>query len=149
MAVLDAHGAPLGVGAAGDVLDFVERVLDVGLEIGAGIHVLLGHGIAGIDGEHGLHLQVFAPLEELQQAHAVRRVIAPGAGMRGPVDQGADGLLPVEALGDAIVGAVVATGAIVGAVVAAGAIVGAAVGVAAEPQALSNMPSATTTVMAR
>ena len=41
MAVAGALGAPFCGGVAGDVLDFVERVLHVGLEVRAGVHVLL------------------------------------------------------------------------------------------------------------
>ena len=41
MAVLGALRAPLGVGVAGYVLDFIERILYVGLELGARIDVLL------------------------------------------------------------------------------------------------------------
>jgi len=50
MAVVDADCAPFGVGAACDVFDLVECILHVGIEIGAGIYMLLGHGVAGIDG---------------------------------------------------------------------------------------------------
>jgi hypothetical protein len=67
-------------------------------------------GVAGVDGEHGLHLQVFAPLQKLEQAHAVGRVVAPGAGVGGAVDQRADGLLPIEALGDVVALKIVAAG---------------------------------------
>ena len=62
--------------------------------------MLAAQRVAGVDGEHGIHLEVFAPLQKLEQAHAVIGVIAPGAGMRGAVDERADGLLPVEAVGD-------------------------------------------------
>ena len=41
VAVFGALGSPLCGGVAGDVLDLVERVLNVGLEVGAGVDVLL------------------------------------------------------------------------------------------------------------
>ncbi len=110
VAVFDALGAPLGVGAAGHVLDFVERVLHVRLKRGAGIDVVLRERIAGIDGQHWFHLQVFAPLQKLQQAHAVGGAIAPWARVRGAVDPGADGLLPVEAVGDVVALKIIAAG---------------------------------------
>ena len=110
VAVFGAFRAPFGIGAAGDIFNFVERVLHVRLERGAGIDVLLRQRVAGVDGEHRLHLQVFAPLQKFKQAHAVRRAIAPGAHVRGTVDPGADGLLPVEAVGDVVAFKIIAAG---------------------------------------
>ena len=111
VAVLGAARAPLGVRAAGHVLDLVERVLDEGLEVGAGLDALLAQGVAGVDGQHGLHVQVLAPLQEFQQAHAVGRPVAPGvvhvAGALGDI---ADGLLPVEARFDGVAFQVIAAG---------------------------------------
>ncbi len=96
--VLRADGAPLGVGPAGDVFNFVESVLYVGLEVVAGLHEVLHEGEAGVNSENRLHLEVFAPPEELKQTEAVGGLITPGAEVSGPVDQRADGFLPVETL---------------------------------------------------
>ncbi len=101
MSVLHALGAPFGVRAAGDVLDLVESVLDVGLEL-IGRDMFAAKRVARINREHGVHLEVFAPLEELEQAHSVRRMIHPGARMGGTIDERADGFLPLETVCDSV-----------------------------------------------
>ncbi len=110
VAVLGSLCAPPGVGVAGHVFDLVERILHVRLKGGAGINVLLLHGVAGIDGEHGLDLEVFAPLQKFEQAHAVGGVVVPGADVGWTIDPGADCLLPLEALGDVIALEIIAAG---------------------------------------
>ncbi len=111
MAVLGAACTPDGVRAAGHVLDLIERVLDVGLEVGSGLDALLVHGISGVDGEDGLHMQILAPLEELEQAHAVGRPVSPAVvHVAGPLGDVADGLLPIEAGLDGVALEVVAAG---------------------------------------
>ena len=55
-------------------------------------------------------MQVFAPGEELEEAHAVGGAIHPGSGVGRAVDEGADGLLPVIAVFEALAFEVVAAG---------------------------------------
>src|SRR5277367_3691114 len=110
MAVFRALGSPLRIGAATDIFDLIERVLNVGIEIGAGIDVLLHHGIPGVNGENGLHVEVFAPFEKFEQSHAVGRVVVPGAGVRGAINHRPNRLLPLKALGDVVAFEIVAAG---------------------------------------
>ncbi len=102
MAVFGALGSPAGGGVAGDVFDLVERVLNVGLEVFAAGDVFLEEGVAGEDGKERLHVQVFAPGEEFEQADAVGGAVGPRRGMRGAVDERADGLLPFVVLVEVI-----------------------------------------------
>ena len=68
MAIPSAAGAPFRARIAGDVLYLVQRVLDERFERLAGLHVAPVVEVqAGVDREDRLHLQFFAPLEELQQ----------------------------------------------------------------------------------
>ena len=76
----------------------------------AGGDMLVVQRVAGEDGQDRLHLQVFAPFQHLQQAHAVGRAIAPRALMAGPLVNRADRLFPVEPLGDRVAFQVVAAG---------------------------------------
>ncbi len=110
VAIFDALGSPPGVRAAGYVFDLIESILNERFEIGTGFHVLSAQRIAGVDRKHGVHLEVFAPFEEFEQAHSVGGVIHPGAGVCGAVDERADGLLPIKAVGDAIALEIVAAG---------------------------------------
>jgi hypothetical protein len=71
MSILHAFGAPLGVRAASHIFNFVECVLDIGLEIVPCLDVLAAERVAGIHGQHGLHLQVFTPFQKLQKAKAI------------------------------------------------------------------------------
>ncbi len=96
MAVTRANGAPLGIGSAGDVLDLLQPFLYVGLKVRTRLHYLPAQRIARIDSQHRLHVQVLAPLQKLQQPHAVAGVVAPGGRVGRAVDQRADHLLPVE-----------------------------------------------------
>ena len=90
-----ARSAPHGCEVAGYVFDFVQRVLNVGFEVVAGGDVFLEERVSGEDGKQRLHVEVFAPGEELEQADAVGGAVGPRGGMRGPIDERADGLLPV------------------------------------------------------
>ena len=108
--VLRAHRAPLRVWSARHILNLIQRVLYVGFQVGARLDYLTTEGIAAIDGKKRLHPEVFAPLEELQQSHSVRRVITPGRRMRGTVDERANHLLPVEAGFNAVAFQIVAAG---------------------------------------
>ena len=110
VAVLCSLGSPPGGGAASDVFDLVKSVLNVGFKIGAGVDVVAEERVSGVDGEEWLHVEVFAPVEEFEEAEAVGRLVLPGAGVGGTVDERADGLLPVEALIDAISFKVIAAG---------------------------------------
>ena len=96
MAVFGALSAPLGPGVAGDVFDFVERILHVRLEGGAGVDVGVLQVVTGIDGEDRLHLEVFAPVEEFEQPEAIAGAVAPATGVAGAPGERADGLLPIE-----------------------------------------------------
>ncbi len=60
--------------------------------------VFLAERVAGEDGEERLHVEVFAPGEELEEAHAVGGAVGPRREVGGAVDEGADGFLPVEVL---------------------------------------------------
>src|SRR5947209_14380697 len=102
MTILRANRTPVRLLAAGYVLDFVERVLNIGSELRAGIYVFLLQGISGIYGEHRFHVQVFAPFQEFEQTHSVRRLVMPGARVRWPIHERTNGLLPFEAIGDVI-----------------------------------------------
>ena len=108
VAVLRALGAPLGVGAAGSIFDLVQRVLDVRLERRPWVHMLLHHRVAGIYRQNRFDLQILAPFQELEQAHAVGRAIVPGAGMSGPIHERSNRLLPLETFGDMVALQVVA-----------------------------------------
>ena len=110
MAVFDALGSPLGIGAAGHIFDFIERVLDVRLESGAGLSGFLREGVAGIDSEQGLHVKVFAPSEKFKKTHAVGGLVVPRTAVRRTVDKRADSLLPLEALVDVVALEIVAAG---------------------------------------
>src|SRR5208337_4685094 len=100
MPVFGALRTPLRVGASGYVLNLVERVLNIGFERWTRVDMLLRQGVAGIDGEHGLHFQILAPLKKFEQAHAIGGAVAPGAGMCWPICPVAERLLPVKPLGD-------------------------------------------------
>ena len=108
--VLHPLCTPLRVGVAGYVLDLIQSILDVGLQIGSRLYELLLHGVAGINGQQRLHLEVLAPLQELEQAHAVAGAIVPGTGVGRAIHQGADGLLPFIALVDVVALEIIASG---------------------------------------
>ena len=72
MPVLRAYRAPLGLGVAGDVLDLFHPFLHVRIKIRTRLHQLASQRISRINSEHRFHAQVFAPLQEFQQAHAIR-----------------------------------------------------------------------------
>ena len=94
MAVFGSLGSPPGGGVAGDVFNLVQRVLHVGFEVVAGGDVFLEERVSGEDGQQRLHVEVFAPGEEFEQADAVGGAVGPRGGMRGPIDERPDGLLP-------------------------------------------------------
>jgi len=75
---------PIRTRVAGDVLDFVKRIVDVGLEVGPGLTNspwrLYRHRRQG-----PLGLHIFGPFEEFEEAHAVGGAVAPAAGMPGRV----------------------------------------------------------------
>jgi len=110
VAVFGAFRTPLGGGASGHVLDLIEGILNVGLEVGAGVYVLLVEGVSGVYSEERVHVEVLAPLQEFEETHAVGGLITPRAGVRGTVDERAKGLLPLEALVDVVAFKVVAAG---------------------------------------
>ena len=66
--------------------------------------------ITGVDGEHRFGFQVFAPLQKLQQAHAVGRTIAPGTRVAGTIFNRAERLLPREAVFDFVAFNIIAAG---------------------------------------
>ncbi len=102
VAVLRALRAPFGVHVAGDVFDFVEGILHVRFQIRAGGHFAIAEGEARKHREQGLHFQIFAPVEKLQQAQAVGSAVIPGAGVAGALGDVADGFFPVEPVGHAV-----------------------------------------------
>jgi hypothetical protein len=72
--------------------------------------VLSAEGVSGVDGKDGLDLQVFAPLEELEQAKAVAGIVASKVpGGRGDQRAGRSSL-PVVPIFQAIAFEVVAAG---------------------------------------
>src|SRR5208283_4570587 len=93
------------------VFDFVQGVLDVRLQVGTGSNAHLAQRVAGIDGQHRFHVEVLAPFQVFEQAHAIGGPIAPGivlvAGAFGDV---VDGFLPVETGGDGVAFEVIAAG---------------------------------------
>ena len=93
---------PLAAPTATQNEDEVHETASRTLELGAGFHMLLLHGIAGIDCEDRLDLQILTPLEEFEQTHAVGGVVVPGADVGRTIDPWADGLLPLEAFGDVV-----------------------------------------------
>ena len=110
---LGALGSPFGGNGAGDILDLFESFVNVRFKIRAGGYELLVRGCSiGEDGEEGLHVEVFTPEEELEQAHAVGGFDAHGLAWVGPltVDERPNSLLPVEALPEAVAFEVVAAG---------------------------------------
>lgn len=80
MSILRAARAPRRARAASDVLDLVEGVLNVRLEgvpredVGSLVDVQ-----AGVESDDGLRLEVLGPIQELEQAKAVRGAIPPWA----------------------------------------------------------------------
>ena len=104
---------------AGEVFDFLQGFVDVGLQgvagdVGAaagGQGAVVGaESIACEDGHDGFHVEVFAPAHELQQAHAVGGAIAPGAHVGGAIFERADGGFPVPAVFQGVSFDVVAAG---------------------------------------
>ena len=94
MAVFGSLRSPPGGGVTSHVLNFVQRVLNVGFEVVARSDVFLEERVSGEDGQQRLHVEIFAPGEEFEQADAVRRAVGPWGGMRWPIDQRPDGLFP-------------------------------------------------------
>ena len=72
--------------------------------------MLLAQGVARINRQHRLHVQVFAPLQKLQQTEAVGGPITPRAAVAGTLRDVADGFLPVETFVDAIAFEIIAAG---------------------------------------
>ena len=66
--------------------------------------------VSGEDGKQRLHVEVFAPGEELEQADAVGGAVGPRRGMGGTVDERADGLLPVVVFVEVFAFKIVAAG---------------------------------------
>ena len=89
-------------GVAGDVFNFVKRVLNVRFEIGAGLNVVVLQRVAGENRQHRLHVQILAPIQKFQQAETIRGPITPRAAVAGPLRNVADGFLPVETLVDVL-----------------------------------------------
>ena len=110
MAVLDALRAPFGGGVAGDVFNFIERVLNVRFELRSGGNVIMFQRVTGEHGEHRFHVQVLAPAEKFRQAETVGGPVIPATAMAGPLLDGADGFLPVETLVEVIAFDVIAAG---------------------------------------
>ena len=110
MAGLRAQRSPLRRRRPVHVLDLVERVLDVGLEVGPRLHVRALQRVAGVDGQHRLGVHVLAPEQELVQAEAVGRAIAPRRHVAGALRKRPERLLPIEAVGDLIALEIVAAG---------------------------------------
>ena len=102
--------APLGIRAAGRIFDLIQRVLHIRLKLRPRLDMLLLHRVAGIDRQHILHVQVFAPLQKFEQPKPIGRVIVPRAGMRRPIHQRPDRLLPFVALVDVVALKIVAAG---------------------------------------
>src|SRR6202000_3347358 len=91
MAVLRADGTPFCVDAAGDILNFIERIFDEGFEVFAGDDVRAFERVARVNGEDRFNLEVFAPLQKLKQAQAIGGPITPGSLIAGAVDKWASG----------------------------------------------------------
>ena len=82
-----ALGSPTGGGCRRLRIRFRPAHPDVGLEVFAGVDVFLEERVSGEDSKQRLHVEVFAPGEELEQAHAVGGAVGPRGGMRGTIDE--------------------------------------------------------------
>ena len=60
--------APSGILATGEILDFIQRILNVRSQIGDKSAI---QRVAGINCQYRFHLQVLAPFGKLKQAQAV------------------------------------------------------------------------------
>src|SRR5260370_7207295 len=95
MTVRGALRAPSGVGAAGEILDFIQGILYVWCQVRNESAI---QRIAGINREYRLHIQVFAPFRKLKQTQTVIRAITPRTFMAGSLFDRPDGVLPFEPL---------------------------------------------------
>ena len=102
MTILRAACAPGCRGVTGHVFNLVERVLHIRLQVRPGRDVLVAQRVACIDREHWLHVEVFAPFEKFQQAHAVGGPVTPATWMTGAIRNRADGFFPIEPLRDGV-----------------------------------------------
>src|SRR5215469_6125052 len=66
MAIGCALRSPRCTGASGDVLNFIESILDIRLEGGAGSNKFAIERVPSVHRQQWLHIQVFAPLQELE-----------------------------------------------------------------------------------
>ena len=98
MTILCTNGAPSRAGVAGDVFDFVKRILDVRFQVIARRDTLLAQRVTRINGKQRLHVQIFAPVEIFHQAETIRGPVIPRAAVSGPLRRLTDGFLPVETL---------------------------------------------------
>ena len=110
MAVLRPLRAPLRIGAASHVFDFVQRILHERFQIRPQIDVRASEIIAGIDRQHRFGLHVLAPLKKFEQPHSIGRAIAPRTLMSVTLFDGANGLLPVKARFNRVTFDVITTG---------------------------------------
>ena len=96
MPVLRPARTPCRVGVADAIFNFLHGFLGVFgvIRLRRGLPV---QRVAGPNGKHRLHVQVFAPGEEFEQAHAVGRAITPSAWVARAVLERPDRFLPVIA----------------------------------------------------
>ena len=109
MTKLRPHCTPFGRRISRRELDLIKRVLQKWNERWSGVDVVPLQRVSRIHRQYRIDLQVLTPLQELQQSHAIGRLIVPGAAVRGPVDQRPNRILPVESLVDLIAFKIIAT----------------------------------------
>src|SRR4030095_3086516 len=99
MSVFCAAGSPRGVRVSGYVFDFVESILNVGLQ---GITSEDPSAIVDVQTcvytQDWLRIHVFGPLQKLEQTHPIRGSIAPWAHVCGALLDRTYRFLPVEAV---------------------------------------------------
>lgn len=102
MPVLGAASSPGSSRVARDVFDLFQRLFYVRLQLGAGREARSSaQRIARINPKNGLHVEVFAPLQELQQPHPIGGPVSPGVvHMTRTPGNIADSLFPVESRRD-------------------------------------------------
>ncbi len=110
MSVLRALRAPPGVCRSSHVLDFIQRILHVRLKFRPQSKMLSTQRITGIDGQHRLHVQIFAPFQKFQQPKTVGGPITPRAFVAGPVFNWTSGFLPIKSLVNVVTFQVIAAG---------------------------------------
>jgi hypothetical protein len=96
--------ALLGDGA-GEIKRAAERadgpgvVVEVVLDAAEAFHLVVpSQGVTSVNRQHWLDMEIFAPLQHFEQAHAVTGSISPTSPMTGALFERSNGFLPQEVI---------------------------------------------------